>query len=613
MSSPQKITEAPVPLPGESKGQMKKRINKERQLKRKADAKAAKAAQQGSKAPVQQNEPCSCADAGAGDNFGDAPLHQSQTAGTCTYVPMTDLPNHIGKTVDVSGRLNTVRLTSGKLAFIIMRDGFNTVQVVVAGVPAMVKFASGIPVESWIHVQCEVKKVDTPVSAATGDLQGIELQAKQLWVETRAAPLPFSLADVEVSKEVLAAEEAEFNQIQAQCNTLTTALAGMSAGDMKTTAEKDLKELERKRDAAKVHGNVNQKTRLDNRVVDLRAPSNKAIFIVQDAICRLFSEFLSKNGFLQIRSPKLISAASEGGAEVFKLQYFGGNAYLAQSPQFYKQMAICADLDRVFEIGPVFRAENSFTHRHMCEFNGLDMEMRIGENYTEVLDMLDATLIHIFTELPKQFPKELAIIRSQFPVEPLVFDPKRNLRINFSEAIALLRAAPALESAQKHFVTVMLSEEKAEVLREECRGLGDYDDIGTSMEKLLGRLIKDKYNTDFFILDKFPAALRPFYTMPDPKDARLSNSYDLFIRGEEICSGAQRIHDVDFLTKRFYEKNGPDAKIDEVQSYIDAFKYGAPPHGGGGIGMERLVMLYLGLPNIRRTSLFPRDPKRLTP
>jgi len=278
----------------------------------------------------------------------------------------------------------------------------------------------------------------------------------------------------------------------------------------------------------------------------------------------------------------MINSASEGGANVFKINYFQGSAYLAQSPQLFKQMAVCSDFERVFEIGPVFRAENSNTHRHLTEFVGLDMEMAFRFHYHEVLDVLDEMFIHIFDGLQK-LTSELNTIRKQFPFEDLVYH-RPSLRLKFTEAIAMLRAAG--------------------------ENIGDYDDMGTAQEKLLGKLVKEKYNTDFFMLDKFPSAIRPFYTMEDPHDPKYSNSYDFFIRGEEILSGAQRIHDAAMLVQKAKEKN---VSTDLIQSYIDAFKYGAPPHAGGGVGMERVVMLYLGLKNIRKTSMFPRDPSRLNP
>jgi len=311
--------------------------------------------------------------------------------------------------------------------------------------------------------------------------------------------------------------------------------------------------------------------------------ANQAIFKLQSAVCQLFREFLLKNEFTEIHSPKLMGAASEGGAEFFKVGYFEGAAFLAQSPQFYKQMAITADMERVFEIAPVFRAEKSFTHRHMTEFMGLDLEMAFNDHYHEVLDVLDGLFVSIFEGLESRFAKELQTVNQQFPFEPLKFS-KPSLRLKFPDAVAMLRAA---------------GEE-----------MGDFEDLNTAKEKHLGRLVKAKYGVDFFMLDKFPKAVRPFYTMPDPTNSNYSNSYDFFLRGEEIMSGAQRIHDYKLLSERAKELG---INLDGMKDYANSFRYGSLPHAGGGIGLERVVMLYLGLTNIRQTAMFPRDPTRLAP
>jgi aspartyl-tRNA synthetase len=297
----------------------------------------------------------------------------------------------------------------------------------------------------------------------------------------------------------------------------------------------------------------------------------------------LFREFLFQNEFTEIHSPKLIGCASEGGAEVFKVTYFDSWAYLAQSPQLYKQMAICSDMERVFEIGPIFRAEKSFTHRHLCEFVGLDIEMAFNEHYYEVLDMLDGMFTYIFDHLSSRFAKELEIVNHQFPFAPLQY-LKPTLRLSYKEGVAMLREAGVQ--------------------------MGDLEDLSTANERKLGELVKLKYKTDFYILDKFPRAVRPFYTMPDPHNPDYTNSYDIFLRGEEIMSGAQRVHDAQLLTEQALAKG---VKPESIKDYIDSFKYGAAPHAGGGVGLERMTMLYLGLKNIRSTSMWPRDPVRLTP
>jgi aspartyl/asparaginyl-tRNA synthetase len=221
--------------------------------------------------------------------------------------------------------------------------------------------------------------------------------------------------------------------------------------------------------------------------------------------------------------------------------------------------------------------------RHLCEFTGLDFEMAIYEHYYEVLEVMGDLFTHIFDGISERFGHELMLIGQQYPFEPLQYH-RPTLRITFQEGIAMLQEA----------------------------GINaPYDeDISTPHEKALGKLVKEKFGTDFYMMDKYPLSVRPFYTMPDPNNPLLSNSYDVFIRGEEIVSGAQRVHEVDLLIERANAWNVP---ISSIQSYIDAFKHGALPHGGGGIGMERVVMLYLGLKNIRKASMFPRDPSRLAP
>ncbi|XP_022804646.1 aspartate--tRNA ligase, cytoplasmic-like [Stylophora pistillata] len=328
---------------------------------------------------------------------------------------------------------------------------------------------------------------------------------------------------------------------------------------------------------------VNQDTKLDNRIIDLRTVPNQAIFSIQAGVCHLFREFLTSQGFHEVHTPKIISAASEGGANVFEVTYFKGKAYLAQSPQLYKQMVLCADFDRVFTIGSVFRAEDSNTHRHLTEFIGLDIEMTFMEHYHEVIDVIGQTFVHIFKGLRDRYAEDIAKVQKQYPSVPFKFlEP--SLVLNYREGVDMLREA----------------------------GIDmNYDeDLSTPNEKLLGKLVKQKYDTDFFILDKYPLCVRPFYTMPDPHNPEWSNSYDMFMRGEEVLSGAQRIHDSDLLAER---AKLHEIDLEKIKAYIDSFRYGAPPHGGGGIGLERVVMLYLDLHNVRKSSMFPRDPKRVTP
>jgi len=352
----------------------------------------------------------------------------------------------------------------------------------------------------------------------------------------------------------------------------------------------------------------------DNRIIDLRAVANQAILRIQSTVCFLFREFLTQQGFTEIHTPKMIATASEGGADVFRLDYFEGNAYLSRSPQLYKQAALMTDITKVFEIGPVFRSEKSFTHRHMTEFIGLDMEMCFQEHYHEVSDVLDGLFNHIFTGLNERCQTEIAAVKTQYPFEDLKWKYPCT-KFTFAEAVQLLRkfGPKYLEEDLKNVTKDDLEEYNKMIIQEHLDsipGHADDEGISTKDEKLLGRIIRDTHGEEFYMIDKFPAPLRPFYTMPDPTDPNLANAYDLFLRGEEIASGAQRIHVPDMLLGNA-AKIGVD--LTPIQWYVDAFKYGAYPHAGGGIGMERVVMLFLKLGNIRKSCMFPRDPKRLTP
>jgi aspartyl-tRNA synthetase len=294
-------------------------------------------------------------------------------------------------------------------------------------------------------------------------------------------------------------------------------------------------------------------------------------------------KYLRKQGFLEIKTSKLIGSASEGGANLFKLDYFGQTACLAQSPQLYKQMAIMGDFKRVFEIGPVFRAENSNSNRHLTEFIGVDIEMVIDKDYMEVVELLYRMFVYVFDKLHQKYHHEIAIIQSFFDF-PTITLSSALVVLTFSDAIALLKA---------HSIEI-----------------GDLDDFSTEDEKRLGAIVREKYKTDLFVVTQYPANVRPFYTMPDPKDSRYTYAYDFMLRGVEILSGAQRIHDYTRLTKRVIEL-GIDAST--ISHYLDAFKYGTPPHAGAGMGLERILRSFLGVPDIRYCSLFPRDPKRLYP
>lgn len=523
---------------GPSKTELNKLKRKENKAAKRAEEKAATGAPESSETTVTEAEtgedPCAAF-------YGDAPLIQSGVISSRIFRRIPELKeNLVGQKIWVRARLATSRAV-GKGVFLLLRQQTYSVQGVVWQGPnvskGMVKYAGGIPLESIVDVEGTIVYEANAIQSATE--KHVELHINEIHVVSRAQDLPFLV------------EDAGRNEAEAAAAGLPTVL---------------------------------QDTSLNFRWVDTRTPANQAIFRIQSGVCQLFREFLNGRGFVEIHTPKLIGGASEGGANVFKLEYFGQPACLAQSPQFYKQMtAACGGFERVYEIGPVFRAEDSNTHRHLCEFTGLDFEMAIYEHYYEALEVMGELFNFIFDGIYERFGHELMLIGQQYPFEPIEY-LRPPLRITFQEGITLLREAGIDASYE--------------------------EDISTPHERALGKIVKEKYKTDFYIMDKYPLGVRPFYTMPDPNDPKLSNSYDLFIRGEEIVSGAQRVHDVDLLIERANHFNIP---IKSIQSYIDAFKHGALPHAGGGIGLERVVMLFLGLKNIRKTSMFPRDPSRLTP
>jgi len=526
---------------GPSKSELKKRA-KEAEKAKKAAEKAAKQAElDAQKAAAEVDY--------ATEFYGKLPLNQSQTRPRRHHTQIAALtPGMDGTQVLIRARVQTSRAQGSKMVFFNLRQRIDSVQALLSVSPGkvskqMAKWAAGLSMESIVLVEGTVKKAPEIIKSATvGD---VEIHISQIHlVSGIEGVLPFSVEDAtRPETEIESNEEAQFKRVLLD-------------------------------------------TRLNNRIVDLRTQTNQAVFKLQHAIGGLFRDYLEGQGFTEIHSPKLQGAATESGASVFKVSYFKGNAYLAQSPQLAKQMAIAADFERVYEIGPVFRAEDSNTHRHMTEFIGLDLEMAIEEHYHEVMELLDGLFIHMFRSLKQKYAKEIDTVRRQFPADEFKWreGPEGTLKLSFREAVDLL-----VEDGVPRDVL---------------------DDINTENEKRLGRIVRAKYDTDYFIIDKFPMALRPFYTMPDPEDPTLSNSYDFFMRGEEILSGAQRVHDPALLTELMRSKGVDPAAM---TSYLDAFRMGCPPHGGGGIGLERVLMLFLKLNNIRRASLFPRDPKRLEP
>ncbi|KAG0708921.1 hypothetical protein DFH29DRAFT_889706 [Suillus ampliporus] len=522
---------------GPTKSALKKQAKEEEKARKKAE-KAAKV-KEAEQARAAAEEPDYAA-----AHYGKLPLHQSQSRPNRKRTDIATLSaKNDSEQVLIRARIQTSRLQGNRMVFLNLRQRTDTIQAMLSVndkqvSKQMVKWAASLSDESIVLVLGTVVKSPEPIKSCS--IEDVEIQVSELWLVSGVeGRLPFSLEDASRS-ETAPEIEGQFSKVLLD-------------------------------------------TRLNNRIVDLRTQTNQAIFKLQHAIGDLFREYLNNNGFTEIHSPKLQGAATESGASVFKVGYFKGNAFLAQSPQLAKQMAIAADFERVYEIGPVFRAEDSNTHRHLTEFIGLDLEMTIEEHYHEVKELLDGMFKTIFKGLKERYAKEIAVVGKQFEAEEFKWR-EETLTLTFREAVDLL-----VEDGVDR-----------EIL----------DDINTENEKRLGRIVKAKYDTDYFIIDKFPLELRPFYTMPDPNDPTLTNSYDFFMRGEEILSGAQRIHDPEFLCKQMLGK-GVDPE--SMKGYIDGFRMGCPPHGGGGIGLERVLMLFLKLNNIRRASLFPRDPKRLEP
>ena len=451
-----------------------------------------------------------------------------------------------------------------------------------------------------MDIQGKLVKAEQKVDSCT--IQELELQPETLFVISKADTLPILVTDCSVKPAVFEEQKKAQAVFQKEIDAL---IAQRKEGERDDELEAKIEKLTEQKATMSKLVKIKRNKRLDHRIIDLRTRANNAIFRIQSAVGTLFREFLLTQDFVEIHSPKTLGQASEGGASVFKFPYFETQGCLAQSPQLYKQMCIAADFGRVFEVGPVFRAEKSFTRRHLCEFMGLDMEMAFNEHYYEVTEMIGNMFCYIFDNIPKRFPKELEAINDQYPFKPLRYQ-NPPLRFDWPQIVKLLR-----DDGDKD--------------------IGDFSDIGTEQETRLGQIIAEKYDTDFYWVDKYPSDERPFYTMPDPKDERYSNSYDWFVRGWEITSGAQRIHDPELLTSKnererkwsrgnndFFSFSSERATVkgvdpETIKDYIDSFRYGCSPHGGCGVGLERLVMLYLGLKNIRMSSLFPRDPKRLAP
>ena len=432
-----------------------------------------------------------------------------------------ELRKHIGEKVLIQGFLQTLR-DQKKMQFLIIRDLTGLAQVAFwkENDTELAARISGLTAETVVRITGTV--VDNPIVK----LGGLEVQLESLVVEGAAeSPLPFD----------------PFGE---------------------TLPSLDF--------------------RLDWRFLDMRRPQVAVLFQVQTTLEMAFREYWRDHQFIEIHSPKLMGSPSESGAELFEVQYFETKAYLAQSPQFYKQMAMAAGFERVFEIGPVFRADPSFTSRHMTEFTGIDSEISYIESHEDVMVYLETMLQYVYRrvreihgdQIKEVFGVDLVVPATPFP------------RITMAQAVEILKAEGYTLPPEKK---------------------GDIDPGG---ERTLANWVKKTHGNDFFYLIDWPISVRPFYHMRHAEQPELTKSFDLIAGGIEITTGAQREHRYEVLVKQALEKG---LGLDSIRFYLDFFRYGCPPHGGFGMGLSRLLMVMLNLPNIREAVFLFRGPNRLNP
>lgn len=432
-----------------------------------------------------------------------------------------DLRSKIDQTVELKGWLQTLR-DQKKIQFIILRDPTGSAQVAhwKPNDEVLAEEIAKMGTETALTITGKV--VDNPVVK----LNGLEIQLESLRVENAAdIPLPFDPF----------------------AETLPTI-----------------------------------DYRQDWRYMDLRRPVNQLFFQVETTVELAMREYWTKNNFLEVHSPKLTGSPSESGAELFSLDYFERKAYLAQSPQFYKQMAMAAGFERIFEIGPVFRADPSFTSRHMTEFTGVDMEMSWIDSHEDVMASEENWLQYVYTRVKEAHGEG---IKEHFGVD-LVIPTVPFPRIPMREAVEILKSRGWTVPTDKK---------------------GDIDPAG---EREIAAYVKEKFNHDFVFLTDWPISVRPFYHMRIPEDQTLTRSFDLIAGGLEITTGAQREHRVEVLQKQALEKG---LHLEPIQYYLDFFRYGCPPHGGFGLGLARLMMVMLNVNNIRESVYLFRGPTRLIP
>ena len=434
-------------------------------------------------------------------------------------VYVNKLNNYIDKEIKFSGFVDTIR-DKKWVMFVILRDSTGKVQMTIEksdeNNKELLDIMSNVTVESVVNVTCKV------VSNEAVKLGGIELIPSKIEVSSLAENLPF-----------------DFNNLEG----------------------------------------VLIDTRMDYRWIDMRNPRNTLIRQVESCLTEGMREYLYKENFTEIHSPKLIGAASESGSDVFEVKYFDRKAYLAQSPQFYKQMALAGGLDKVFEVGPVFRAENSNTNRHATEFTGFDLEFAHISSFEDVMSLEEDLLIAGLSKVKEKYGEQ---IKETFGIDVIV--------------------------PTKPFPRIDLQDLYKELNKLYGYVIPDHDigDTNAETEKLVYKYAMEKYNSEFMFITGYAATKRPFYHMR--KDGVLQG-YDLIWRGTEITSGAQREHRYEELCKNAKEKG----LTKDVEFYLQFFKYGCPPHGGFGIGLDRMTMLLLGLPSLKETQFLFRGPNRLNP
>jgi nondiscriminating aspartyl-tRNA synthetase len=427
----------------------------------------------------------------------------------------TQLREHIGQRVILRGWMHNLRAL-GKISFILIRDGYGIAQAVTQDENALSALRGA-------HDESVLEIAGTVVAEAQAP-DGVELREIAIRVLAPVTdPLPFPLNKPTV--------------------------------------------------------NATLDVFLDHATVALRHPRKRALLRLSAGIMRAFRECLNGEGFTEIQSPKLVASATESGANVFAVDYFGKRAFLAQSPQFYKQIMVGV-FERVYEVGPVFRAEPHDTTRHTNEYVSLDAEFGFIESHFTVMTMLTRVIRHILARLAERHAAELELLEVKMPNAPETFP-----HLHFRDAQQLI----------------------FEKYGEDCRG---EPDLAPQHERWLGQWARETHNSDFLFVPGYPMSKRPFYTHPDPADPKYSYSFDLLFRGTELVTGGQRLHrHADYLAA-LARANYP---VEPFTSYLEAMKYGMPPHGGFAIGLERFVMQLCGLANLREATMFPRDTHRLAP